>query len=125
MKLLEDFYIAVPEGTAAETFTTFHIRLNAEHPVFRGHFPALPVVPGVCLLQIIKECAEQTCHKELQYTQISSCKFLSAVNPGKTPELKLTLEMEEALPNTLKLYAEGETTGVCCLKLKAVLERRI
>lgn len=128
MELLKDFYTHIPADKADEAneaATTFHIRLNAEHPIYRGHFPEQPVVPGVCLLQIVKECAEKSCGQELQYMQISSCKFLMAVNPMKTPELRLTLDTEEAASGAFKLYAEGETTGVCCLKLKAALVKRV
>ncbi|HSW59886.1 MAG TPA: hypothetical protein VLJ60_03760 [bacterium] len=35
------------------------IFFNWEHPVFKGHFPLKPVVPGVLLMQTVKECFEE------------------------------------------------------------------
>ena len=31
------------------------IELNPVHPIFEGHFPQTPVVPGVCMMQMVKE----------------------------------------------------------------------
>jgi 3-hydroxyacyl-[acyl-carrier-protein] dehydratase len=41
-----------------EGFRTI-IVFNWEHPVFKGHFPSKPVVPGVLLMQTVKECFEE------------------------------------------------------------------
>ena len=57
------------------------IELNPGHALYQGHFPGQPVVPGVCTLQMIKESAEQIVSQPLQYVQIASSKFLSAINP--------------------------------------------
>ena len=31
------------------------IRLNPSHEIFKGHFPGNPILPGVCVVQILKE----------------------------------------------------------------------
>ena len=36
----------------------FRVALNADCEVYQGHFPGEPVSPGVCNIQMIKECAE-------------------------------------------------------------------
>ncbi len=36
----------------------FRVALNADCEVYQGHFPGEPVCPGVCNIQMIKECAE-------------------------------------------------------------------
>jgi len=95
--------------------------LNPDHAIYQGHFPAHPVVPGVCLLQLIKESVENIRHQKMQYTQISSCKFLSAINPTDTPRISLTWSVKETEDHNLQLQAEGIAKDEPFIKLKAVL----
>ncbi|MCS2585674.1 3-hydroxylacyl-ACP dehydratase [Bacteroides sp. BFG-551] len=81
--------------------------MNPGHPVYQGHFPEHPVVPGVCLLQLIKECVEDIRQQKLQIAQVSSCKFLSAINPIETPYISVALTFKETEEGTLQLQAEG------------------
>ena len=39
----------------AQNGSSYSIRFNAEHPVFAGHFPNYPIVPGACLVQIAED----------------------------------------------------------------------
>lgn len=52
--LLQDFYTL---EQLTETGANKHeatIDINPAHEVFKGHFPDNPVMPGVCMMQIIK-----------------------------------------------------------------------
>lgn len=120
-ELLPDFYSVTHSEPVSETDCTVHVRLNPQHPVYGGHFPQQPVVPGVCLLQIIKECLEQKVGRPLQYRQIASCKFLSAINPNETPELIFSLTLKESDTDGLQIQAEGRTSEDIFIKLKALL----
>ena len=42
------------EGISAQ------IKLNPKHEIFKGHFPGKPIMPGVCMIQIIKELTERS-----------------------------------------------------------------
>lgn len=138
--LLNNFYTLLSSESLDETVWTIHVELHPEHALYQGHFPAHPVVPGVCLLQIIKESVESIRQHKLQYAQIASCKFLSAIHPAETPQLHFTLTMKETEEGKLQLQAEGTvvkenteapTTSAetskenaaseCFIKLKAVL----
>ena len=101
--LLDNFYTILSSESSDSTIWTIQIKLNPGHPVYQGHFPEHPVVPGVCLLQLIKECVEDIRQQKLQVTQVSSCKFLSAINPIETPHISVALTEE----GTLQLQAEG------------------
>ena len=72
--LLDNFYTILSSESSDSTIWTIQIKLNPGHPVYQGHFPEHPVVPGVCLLQLIKECVEDIRQQKLQVTQVSSCK---------------------------------------------------
>lgn len=119
--LLDNFYTLLSSDSPDSINWTIRIELNPEHAIYQGHFPEHPVVPGVCLLQLVKECAEDIRRQQLQYTQVSSCKFLSVVNPVNTPCLSVTLTLKDMGKNTLLLQAEGTIENECFIKLKAVL----
>ena len=105
--LLDNFYTILSSESSDSTIWTIQIKLNPGHPVYQGHFPGHPVVPGVCLLQLIKECVEDIRQQKLQVTQVSSCKFLSAINPIETPNISVALTFKETEEGTLQLQAEG------------------
>lgn len=123
-KLLPDFYIATHIENTNETEWIVQIKLNPLHPVYSGHFPQQPIVPGVCLLQIIKECAETICHTTLQYKQIASCKFLSAINPREIQELTFYFTITKNEGTTFQIQIEGKSSHETCIKLKAQLIKK-
>ena len=81
--------------TVAETKATANITINKDHIVFNGHFPGNPVMPGVCMMQIIKEITEKIVEKKLFMDSASNIKFMAIINPFKTPEIELQLEILE------------------------------
>jgi len=119
--LLDHFYTILSSELSDSTTWTIQVELNSEHTVYQGHFPGHPVVPGVCLLQLMKECVENIRQQKLQYTQVSSCKFLSAINPIETPHIAVMLVLKETEEGTLLLQAEGTVKNECFIKLKAAL----
>lgn len=120
-ELLPGFYAILQSENINAIDWNVQVKLNPQHPVYGGHFPGQPVVPGVCMLQIIKECAEEICHTALQYKQIASCKFLSAINPNETPELKFSFTIKKNEDGVYQLLAEGTSSKGICIKLKAQL----
>ena len=81
--MLQNTFYAVegaPETTPTSVRAT--IRLNPDHAIFAGHFPGQPVVPGVCMLQIIKELLEGATQQPLQLARASNIKFLTVLTPG-------------------------------------------
>ncbi len=93
------------------------VKINSGHEIFKGHFPEAPVLPGVCMLEIIKECLLKTIGKPLKYDFIKSCKFVSVIDP----RLHQSLQVHFTLTNLYNLQAmllAGEHTA---LKLKAIL----
>lgn len=54
-----------------------------DHPVFAGHFPGQPIVPGVVLLDRAILFAEALLGQSLASWQVGNAKFLSPVLPGE------------------------------------------
>jgi 3-hydroxyacyl-[acyl-carrier-protein] dehydratase len=60
------------------------IAIAADHPALAGHFPGLPVVPGVVLLERAAAAIEHRLGCRLTPGQLTQAKFLSPVAPGAT-----------------------------------------
>ena len=91
--LLKDFYTIAELENNTETVKAI-IDLNKDHEIYKGHFPGNPVVPGVCLTQLIKEVMETVEKKELQLVYANNIKFMSVVNPEVNSRLQLDLKVK-------------------------------
>lgn len=94
--LLVDFYTEISSTYSKENQNDFIsvIRLNAGHPIYKGHFEQIPITPGVCLTQIIKEILMEKLQVELVMLQGDNIKFLAMINPTETPELNITFSVK-------------------------------
>jgi 3-hydroxyacyl-[acyl-carrier-protein] dehydratase len=54
---------------------------NSEHKIFDGHFPGEPILPGVCMVQFVRECLEKVLNKKLQLNSSKTVKFINIINP--------------------------------------------
>ena len=61
----------------------YTIRFNAKHPIFSGHFPEHPVVPGACIVQIAEELAALSYGHPVRFTAISDLKFRQPITPNQ------------------------------------------
>ncbi len=100
------------------------IELNPAHPVFSGHFPGNPVLPGICTLQIAKELLSRALGGNYRISKASTIKYLGFVNPVLTPEMTFqhTLKHVEngAVQSSVTVTASGNT--VCTFKAEYIAE---
>lgn len=66
------------------------LRLNADHEIYRAHFPGTPVTPGVCLVQMVGELLSQRVGRELTLNRVVNLKFVSVVSPLETPLIEVS-----------------------------------
>lgn len=90
-RLLHDFYQVLDLGETPEGRYHATLSLNPEHPIFGGHFPGAPVVPGVCMLQITKEMLERLCGRPTRLTEARNIKFMSILNPNENKTVRFEL----------------------------------
>jgi len=57
------------------------ISINASHEIFTGHFPGQPILPGVCMMQMVREMLEQQVHQKLQVSEAANMKFTAMLDP--------------------------------------------
>ncbi len=97
------------------------IQLNKEHAIFKGHFPGNPVMPGVCMIQIIKELTEKTTGKKLFLSVSSNIKFMAIINPDKNDTLILNLIIS-SLDGAIKVKNTTFFEETLALKLSATFK---
>lgn len=107
---------------ASESSLKASIKINPEHSLYQGHFPGLPVTPGVVQLQIIKEILESQFQSKLKMAQMRSCKFLQIINPLETSFLQIelrfakteVLEVTVSIRNEETIYLKAQVSYSFC-----------
>lgn len=121
--LLKDFYtINSLEKNDAQNYTVI-IFINEKHDVFKGHFPGNPIMPGVCMMQIIKELTEKISESSLMMQSVSNVKFMALINPFVTPELKLELNIIQTDDQFVKVKNTSYFGETVALKLGSVYKK--
>jgi 3-hydroxyacyl-[acyl-carrier-protein] dehydratase len=120
MMLLNDFYSIVHQAPAAGSVKA-KIAINASHQILKGHFPGLPIVPGVCMMQIVLEMVQASTGKQVSLTAADSIKFLSVINPDQTREIDVSINYTEDAGQFL-ISANLFAGAVTFFKLKATLK---
>ncbi len=87
--LNKDFYTLHATVVAVNSLTT-EISFNPAHAIFGGHFPEQPVVPGVCMIQIVKEVLQQHVPSAGMLKTAAQVKFLQLITPEIHPALQLS-----------------------------------
>jgi len=95
MITLQNDYFKIDSRVAEGDDTLFGITLQPEYCVYAGHFPGNPVSPGVCNIQMIKECAEQLAGKRFFLGYISQCRLSAVITPQTTPHLQIRMQLSE------------------------------
>ena len=109
--MLENKYFTVTASHITDTHGEFDVRLEKGHPVYAGHFPGNPVSPGVCNLQMVKECAEKGAGHALTFRRVAQYRLMEVVSPWKEPDLHISLDVAETdgqYKLTAKMTAAGE-----------------
>ncbi len=97
VKMLKGDFYTVLKKEHGEGELLYNIKLNSEHPIYSGHFPDVPVTPGVCQVEIIKECLEDGLKKKLFLKSSKDIKFAGLNNPKEKDELlvKITYSLQD------------------------------
>ena len=95
---------------------TFEVRriISADHPSLPGHFPGVPLVPGVVILDEVLAALDEW-RKDCQITGIRTVKFLVPLNPDE--------------PFTIRFSASGDGGGEvnfsCGVEDRTIVEGRL
>ena len=94
------------------------IKLNSSHKIFEAHFPGHPIVPGVCILEMLKEIISEIDKCEVIISQVKSMKFLNPIDPTITPDLLFTYKKNNELSVNSSIQTEDKTMMFSKMKLE-------
>lgn len=121
--LLPDLYQTISFEQTADGKHQAVITVNPKHEIFNGHFPGNPVMPGVCMMQIIKELTERAIGSGLILSTMSNVKFMALINPDVNPELKLDLDISETPEGLVKVRNTTYLNETAALKFSGTFKK--
>ncbi len=68
------------------------LAIGSDHPALAGHFPGMPVVPGVLVLDRVVAMAEARLGAPLEIAGLLHAKFLAPLHPGEQAHCSLDIE---------------------------------
>lgn len=89
----------------------FEVSFDPSHEVFKGHFPQRPVVPGVLLMQTVRECFEDASGLNSTMITAGDLKFTNPVIPGKPVMIEISFTQKSESVFAVKSRGfSGETS---------------
>jgi 3-hydroxyacyl-[acyl-carrier-protein] dehydratase len=92
--------------------------VTVNEPHFTGHFPGLPIMPGVLIVEAIAQAGgallltevEDRSNKLIMFTGIERAKFRRPVVPGDQLRIEVELKAWRAVANMIAVRMEGIAT---------------
>lgn len=95
--------------------------VSVNEPYFQGHFPGLPIMPGVMIMEALAQCcglyafsSHEASEQDKQYlylfARLDNGRFRKPVHPGD--KLELTVKPLSQRRTMLKVSAEAHVDGV-------------
>jgi 3-hydroxyacyl-[acyl-carrier-protein] dehydratase len=105
--LLNDLY-TIQSLSESQNEIQATVLLRADHPIFKGHFPGQPVLPGVCMMEMISEITGHYMRKQFRISAGPMIKFLRMIDPSKNPLISIEIKYQTTYSDTItngKLFA--------------------
>jgi len=118
--MLLDNFFSLKEIQHIDHSINATVTFDEGHSIFKGHFEDFPVVPGVCMMQIIKEIMEKELKKSFRVSKAAQMKFLSIINPNENREVSANIEYVSN-DHTFDVEAKLFLGEIVFFKIKAVL----
>jgi 3-hydroxyacyl-[acyl-carrier-protein] dehydratase len=102
--------------------TVTELQIAADHPAFVGHFPDMPIVPGVVLLDEALHAISRLTGERVDRCTLGAVKFRRIVRPGQS--LTLQFEWIRAHDICFEIHSSGQMIANGTLTLAQVIESR-
>lgn len=73
----------------------FLVKIDANHPIFGGHFPGNPILPGVCQMQMVKDIFKSEFPEYSCVVSSKAIKFLHIINPRDVDTFQLKISSDK------------------------------
>jgi 3-hydroxyacyl-[acyl-carrier-protein] dehydratase len=114
--MLKDTFYTILEMTSGELSLKASLQLHGDHLLYQGHFPGQPVVPGVCLMEMVKELTGLAIKKTMQLQKADNIKFLQPIDPRDTPILQAEINYKSPDDGAIRVSAVFLKDKTPCFK---------
>ncbi|HJP62956.1 MAG TPA: hypothetical protein VJ844_05910 [Mucilaginibacter sp.] len=97
---------------------TARLSINPNNEILKGHFPGHPVVPGACILQVVKEVLEDALNDTLRLKKADHLKFMSLIEPENNQTVQLEITYRETEEGGIFATAKLSAGEIVCFKLQ-------
>src|SRR5579864_2323714 len=87
---------SIDKITHEDAVISVMLGIKSESEILKGHFPGHPVVPGACMLQIIKEVLQTTLNHPVRLKKADQSKFMIMIDPTNTSVVALEMSYKKA-----------------------------
>lgn len=109
--------VQTPEGTRV----TLRLPVERAAAQMAGHYPGFPIMPGVLLIDGVRQAAGFAVGGELRLCSIDRARFARPLLPGD--ELELSLLVTPGAGSRVKVHARGaRADGLMAAELSVTLE---
>ncbi len=121
MEIANDEIFQIVNLTHEEQKITATLAINQASSIFNGHFPGQPVVPGACMLQLVKDIIEKSLNNPLRLKKADNLKFINMITPDSIElQLELSYKLNEQEVNVV---AKLTSIDAVCFKFQGVFIR--
>jgi 3-hydroxyacyl-[acyl-carrier-protein] dehydratase len=106
----------LPEGDGSAF--SVKIELNPSHEIFNGHFPGNPILPGVFMVQILKELLINYLDCKLILKNAGSIKYLSFIDPHVNNIINFNVEINKTESGDISCKATLNSESVVFCRFK-------
>ncbi len=99
---------------------TAEVTTGTDSPWYSGHFPGMPILPGIAQLSMVFDAIQESVRKRmgtLSVSEIKKVRFRQLVSPGDTLRIEALPAEHDPLTFTFKLLTRGQAacSGVMIL----------
>lgn len=94
--LLNEYFKIADRSIINDDLYSYKIEMLSDSKIYEGHFPGMPVSPGVCNISVINQCASDVVKKPLRVVKVSRCRFLEVISPGKNEHLTIDFQLTKS-----------------------------
>jgi 3-hydroxyacyl-[acyl-carrier-protein] dehydratase len=118
--MLKDSLYKIISLKNAESTIEAVLEIDKINEIFEGHFPGQSVLPGACMLQMVKEVLVIVLGKTLRLKKADVMRFTRVVDPALSNLISLSIIFDIKDDGIIGVIAKLINDGSVCLKMQGV-----
>jgi 3-hydroxyacyl-[acyl-carrier-protein] dehydratase len=105
--ILKNNLYSIQSQNIGDSKADFRVSLDAEHFIYKAHFPSNPITPGVCLIQMVVELFGTLKNTDYKIDTLKNVKFTAPISPLEFSEIDVAIDFTE---NQIKAIIKEKNT---------------